>query len=119
MTMMNLTRPPRQVLSLRQKHTQQQKIVNKLIQFLVALVQPRMGGAMKRRCCTSCTCASCTCTSCNCTCTCTCRYATVPGLQLAIEEGGGPLAKEPRVEEQQGPVIQEMEDQVRPGRTPS
>ena len=34
-----------QVLSLRQKHTQQQKIVNKLIQFLVALVQPRMGGA--------------------------------------------------------------------------
>merc|ERR1719509_34690 len=77
----------REVLSLRQKHTQQQKIVNKLIQFLVALVQPRMGGAMKR------------------------RYATVPGLQLAIEEGGGPLAKEPRVEEQQGPVIQEMEDQ--------
>jgi len=76
----------REVLSLRQKHTQQQKIVNKLIQFLVALVQPRMGGAMKR------------------------RYATVPGLQLAIEEGG-PAAKEPRVEEQQGPVIQEMEDQ--------
>ena len=37
------------VLSLRQKHTQQQKIVNKLIQFLVALVQPRMGGTMKRR----------------------------------------------------------------------
>ena len=34
-----------EVLSLRQKHTQQQKIVNKLIQFLVALVQPRMGGA--------------------------------------------------------------------------
>ena len=36
--------PFNQVLSLRQKHTQQQKIVNKLIQFLVALVQPRMGG---------------------------------------------------------------------------
>ena len=36
--------PSNQVLSLRQKHTQQQKIVNKLIQFLVALVQPRMGG---------------------------------------------------------------------------
>ena len=30
-----------EVLSLRQKHNQQQKIVNKLIQFLVALVQPR------------------------------------------------------------------------------
>ena len=37
--------PFNQVLSLRQKHTQQQKIVNKLIQFLVALVQPRMGGS--------------------------------------------------------------------------
>ena len=34
-----------EVLSLRQKHNQQQKIVNKLIQFLVALVQPR---GMKR-----------------------------------------------------------------------
>jgi len=78
----------REVLSLRQKHTQQQKIVNKLIQFLVALVQPRMGGAMKR------------------------RYATVPGLQLAIEEGGGSggpsPAKEPRLEESGGPVIQEL-----------
>ena len=31
----------REVLGLRQKHSQQQKIVNKLIQFLVALVQPR------------------------------------------------------------------------------
>ena len=34
-----------EVLSLRQKHTQQQKIVNKLIQFLSALLQPR---GMKR-----------------------------------------------------------------------
>jgi hypothetical protein len=75
------------VLSLRQKHTQQQKIVNKLIQFLVALVQPRMGGAMKR------------------------RYGAVPGLQLAIEEGGPSGGKEPRLEVQGGPVIQEMEEQ--------
>jgi len=81
----------REVLSLRQKHTQQQKIVNKLIQFLVALVQPRMGGAMKR------------------------RFAPVPGTQLAIEEGGsGPSApKEPRLDtsDSQGPVIQELGDQ--------
>ena len=34
-----------EVLSLRQKHNQQQKIVNKLIQFLSALLQPR---GMKR-----------------------------------------------------------------------
>jgi len=85
----------REVLSLRQKHTQQQKIVNKLIQFLVALVQPRMG-SMKR------------------------RYPTVPGFQLAIEEGGGSStgpssAKEPRLEPQvsggksSGPIIQEIE----------
>ena len=87
------------MLSLRQKHTQQQKIVNKLIQFLVALVQPRMGGAhiwniitfiphfsgaMKR------------------------RYASVPGHQLAIEEGGGGESspKQPRLSEEGGPVIQ-------------
>jgi len=77
----------REVLSLRQKHTQQQKIVNKLIQFLVALVQPRMGGAMKR------------------------RYAPVPGHQLAIEEGSGGQSspKQPRLSEG-GPVIQEMEE---------
>ena len=95
-----------QVLSLRQKHTQQQKIVNKLIQFLVALVQPRMGGAeaslmaslinkldpagaMKR------------------------RYPSVPGHQLAIEEGtssGESRSKQPRLSEG-GPVIQEMEEQ--------
>jgi len=39
----------REVLGLRQKHSQQQKIVNKLIQFLVALVQPSRMGTMKRR----------------------------------------------------------------------
>ena len=38
-----------EVLSLRQKHHQQQKIVNKLIQFLVALVQPRMSKGIKRK----------------------------------------------------------------------
>ena len=31
-----------QVLNLRQKHSQQQKIVNKLIHFLMAVVQPRL-----------------------------------------------------------------------------
>lgn len=45
----------REVVSLRQKHLSQQKIVNKLIHFLVSLVQPRMHhhhhhhGAVKRR----------------------------------------------------------------------
>lgn len=42
----------REVVSLRQKHQNQQKIVNKLIQFLVGIVQPRMGGpppSVKRR----------------------------------------------------------------------
>jgi hypothetical protein len=43
----------REVVSLRQKHQSQQKIVNKLIQFLVSMVQPRMGAhgaaAVKRR----------------------------------------------------------------------
>lgn len=34
----------REVVNLRQKHLSQQKIVNKLIQFLVSLVQPRMAG---------------------------------------------------------------------------
>ena len=43
------------------------------------------------------------------------RYPTVPGQQLAIEEGG-PGGKEARVEEQAGPVIQELGDQVREGR---
>ena len=42
----------REVVNLRQKHLSQQKIVNKLIQFLVSFVQPRIssaGGAVKRR----------------------------------------------------------------------
>ncbi|QQP55630.1 Heat shock factor proteinlike, partial [Caligus rogercresseyi] len=43
----------REVVTLRQKHQSQQKIVNKLIQFLVSLVQPRVGAgsssAVKRR----------------------------------------------------------------------
>merc|ERR1712240_517817 len=42
------------------------------------------------------------------------RYATVPGLQLAIEEGtsSGPSpAKEPRLSESGGPVIQELQEQ--------
>lgn len=39
----------REVVSLRQKHQSQQKIVNKLIQFLVSMVQPRMNNSVKRR----------------------------------------------------------------------
>lgn len=40
----------KEVVSLRQKHHSQQKIVNKLIHFLVSMVQPRaMGNAVKRR----------------------------------------------------------------------
>ncbi len=42
----------REVVNLRQKHMSQQKIVNKLIQFLVSIVQPRMtrgGQAVKRK----------------------------------------------------------------------
>ena len=78
-----------EVLSLRQKHSQQQKIVNKLIQFLVALVQPRMGTGMKRRF----------------------RHG-VQGLQLAIEEAS-PNAKEPRLElPEEGPVIQEIPEEL-------
>ncbi len=40
----------REVVTLRRKHENQQKIVNKLIQFLVGMVQPRMGPTpVKRR----------------------------------------------------------------------
>ena len=41
----------REVASLRQKHMKQQQIVNKLIQFLISIVQPngRAGLGMKRR----------------------------------------------------------------------
>jgi len=75
-----------EVLSLRQKHNQQQKIVNKLIQFLVALVQPR---GMKRS-----------------------FSRGVPGLQLAIEDvGEGPSAKQPKKEQHDaGPIIQEIQE---------
>jgi len=78
-----------EVLSLRQKHNQQQKIVNKLINFLVALVQPR---GMKRS---------------------FSRGVPVPGLQLAIEDGGegGPSAKQAKREQHEaGPVIQEIQE---------
>jgi heat shock transcription factor 1 len=75
-----------EVLNLRQKHGQQQKIVNKLIQFLVALVQPRMGTGIKRK--------------------------FRQGLQLAIEEPS-PNAKEPRLElPEEGPVIQEISEEI-------
>jgi len=75
-----------EVLNLRQKHNQQQKIVNKLIQFLVALVQPR---GMKRS-----------------------FSRGVPGLQLAIEDvGEGPSAKQPKREQHDaGPIIQEIQE---------
>jgi len=88
-----------EVLSLRQKHHQQQKIVNKLIQFLSALLQPR---GMKRSFGT--------------------RGSPFAGSQLAIEaiEDAGVeivgdsvlsegAAKQPRlVPGDRGPVIQEL-----------
>ncbi|XP_023327839.1 heat shock factor protein 1 isoform X2 [Eurytemora carolleeae] len=67
---------------MRQKHTQQQKIVNKLIHFLMAVVQPRMAG-MKR------------------------RYG-VPGIHLAIEDNEEPNGKMPKMESSSGPVIQDV-----------
>jgi heat shock transcription factor 1 len=39
----------REVVNLRQKHQKQQQIVNKLIQFLMSMVQPGMAPAVKRR----------------------------------------------------------------------
>ena len=87
-----------EVLSLRQKHHQQQKIVNKLIQFLSALLQPR---GMKRSFET--------------------RGFPFPSGQLAIEDagveivgdsvisGGQSPAKQPRLAPgDRGPVIQEL-----------
>ena len=87
-----------EVLSLRQKHHQQQKIVNKLIQFLSALLQPR---GMKRSFGT--------------------RGSPFASGQLAIEDAGveivgdsvisgGPSpAKQPRLAPgDRGPVIQEL-----------
>ena len=56
--------------------------------FVLTIFKTRFSGAMKR------------------------RYASVPGHQLAIEEGGGGESspKQPRLSEG-GPVIQEMEEQ--------
>ena len=69
-----------EVLSLRQKHNQQQKIVNKLIQFLVALVQPRISKGIKRK---------------------RFRHPSFPSHHLALESGevSPPSAKEAKVEE--------------------
>ena len=77
-----------EVLSLRQKHNQQQKIVNKLIQFLSALLQPR---GMKR----------------------SFGGRGAVATQLAIEDvglvGGGPAPKQQKLAENtSGPVIQEL-----------
>ena len=74
-----------EVLSLRQKHNQQQKIVNKLIQFLVALVQPRISKGIKRKF----------------------RHPSFPSHKLAIEEDSTtPCPKEAKVEE----IAEEIED---------
>ena len=70
-------------LSLRQKHHQQQKIVNKLIQFLVALVQPRMSKGIKRKF----------------------RHPSFSSHKLAIEEDP-PVPKEAKVEE----ISEEIEE---------
>ena len=69
-----------EVLSLRQKHTQQQKIVNKLIQFLVALVQPRISKGIKRK---------------------RFRHPSFASHHLALQSGevSPPSAKEAKVEE--------------------
>ena len=86
-----------EVLSLRQKHHQQQKIVNKLIQFLVALVQPRISKGIKRKL----------------------RHPSFPAPKLAIAEGvaalnnfhdnleeDAPSPKEAKVEE----IAEEIEE---------
>jgi len=98
-----------EVLSLRQKHHQQQKIVNKLIQFLSALLQPR---GMKRSFET--------------------RGFSFPSGQLAIEDAGveivgdsvisgGPSpAKQPRLAPgDRGPVIQELPANLNPSQLSS
>ena len=72
-----------EVLSLRQKHHQQQKIVNKLIQFLVALVQPRISKGIKRKF----------------------RHPSFPSPKLAIEEDT-PSPKEAKVQE----IAEEIEE---------
>jgi len=82
-----------EVLSLRQKHNQQQKIVNKLIQFLVALVQPRLGQGIKRKY----------------------KQHGFPTQQtkLAIAEGSTRSAKEAKVDPEAGPIIQEIAEDIR------
>jgi len=72
-----------EVLGLRQKHHQQQKIVNKLIQFLVALVQPRISKGIKRKF----------------------RHPSFPSPKLAIEEDT-PSPKEAKVQE----IAEEIEE---------
>ena len=76
-----------EVLSLRQKHNQQQKIVNKLIQFLSALLQPR---GMKRSFGG--------------------RGAVASQLAIEDEASGGSGAKQQKLSEKtsRGPVIQEL-----------
>ena len=73
-----------EVLSLRQKQSQQKKIVDKLIQFLVALVQPRISKGIKRKL----------------------RHPSFPSHTLAIEEDSPPSPKEAKVEE----IAEEIED---------
>jgi len=73
-----------EVLNLRQKHSQQQKIVNKLIHFLVAVVQPRNMSGLKR------------------------RFPVVPGPQLMIEDAPTKPAKEAKLDAAAGPVIQDV-----------
>jgi len=92
-----------EVLSLRQKHNQQQKIVNKLIQFLSALLQPR---GMKRS-----------------------FGRGHHSAQLAIEDirataaagqSDGPTgAKQPKMSDQSGPIIQELPSNLNPSQLSS
>jgi len=92
-----------EVLSLRQKHNQQQKIVNKLIQFLSALLQPR---GMKRS-----------------------FGRGSHSAQLAIEDirataaagqSDGPTgAKQQKMSDQSGPIIQELPANLNPSQLSS
>lgn len=85
----------REVVSLRQKHQNQQKIVNKLIQFLVGIVQPRMGGppaAVKRR---------------------FPNQLAIEDYKLDLSGIGG------QVGNSEGPVIQDVTHEVRPSKNAS
>eukprot|EP00092_Neocalanus_flemingeri_P022341 GFUD01024230.1.p1 GENE.GFUD01024230.1~~GFUD01024230.1.p1 ORF type:complete len:448 (+),score=132.43 GFUD01024230.1:47-1345(+) len=78
-----------EVENLRQKHSKQQRTVNKLIQFLGAMVQPQMGNSLKRK-----------------------LRPSISMLQLAIEEEY-PSVKEPKVEyPAEDPIIQEVKDET-------